>query len=211
MGFKTKHVWINNKTTLGEAQKIIEQLNKYEFLYGHRSFKNEIGILLKQNNISHFLIVRDPRDVAVSRAFYIPNDVNNKSFSYFKDISHRERLIASITGVPGCLNSIAEMYNEYFTWLNDDNCFVIKFEDLVGNRGGGSDEKQLETLKQIAKHSGTFFKESKLQEVSQKSFSENSPTFRKGQIGDWVNWLDDEMLEILRKDKDIFEKFGYTL
>ena len=40
----------------------------------------------------------------------------------------------------------------YLGWLNDDRCLVVRFEDLIGENGGGADERQNATLKGILGH-----------------------------------------------------------
>jgi Sulfotransferase domain len=222
LGFKiTSNGEIRPWMTLEETENKLSSLKKKEYIVGHRHYDKEFNSLIKKNGISHVLIVRDPRDVIVSKAFYITKTPEHGLSYYFNNLDSRERFIAAINGVPGkyvlkhkeqyAVPGIVQIYKDYLPWLNDDNCLVTKFEDLIGSRGGGSDEKQSETLRRIAGHLGISFDESELKEVALKSFNKNSLTFRKGKIGDWSNWLDDEMLGILKKDEAVFKEFGYTV
>ncbi len=220
MGFKhagqINHPEINNVPshrllTMEEIEQKMKSLKKGRYVVGHKSFDEDFDKLLRKNKFSHILIVRDPRDVAVSKAFYLLKKPEAALHAHFTGLSERERFIACINGVPERMRSIAEIYNIFMPWLNESSCLMIKFEDLVGSQGGGSDEKQSETLGHISGHLGLSFDESKLKEIALKSFNKNSVTFRKGKIGDWANWLDDEMLSILKKDEAVFQKFGYTI
>lgn len=216
MGFKNKNASVggpNCSMSLEEIEQKMKLLEKEEILYGHRHFEEELNNILSKNKISHVLIVRDPRDVVVSLAFYLPKRPEQKDFPDIQNLSQHERLMACIKGIDDTIDlpSIAKRYKDYIPWLNDDNCLVIKFEDLIGSHGGGDDKKQLETLRRITEHVGISFGERELKEIASKTFNERSATFRKGQIGDWANWLDDDMLDILKKDRGIFEKFGYSI
>lgn len=197
--------------TMDEIEQKIHFLKKGRYLIGHKYFDEDFSKILKKNKISHLFIVRDPRDVAVSKAFYFPKRPEHELNSHFLGLNERERFIASINGVPGRMRSVAEIYNIFLPWLSENDCLTVKFEDLVGNQGGGNDEKQSETLRRIAVHLGIPFDESELKEIAFKSFNKNSGTFRKGQIGDWVNWLDDETLSLLKKDASIFKEYGYSI
>ena len=220
LGFKISHngeirPWMSSE----EIEKKLKSLQKKEYIVGHRHYDKEFNGLMKKNRISQFLIVRDPRDVVVSKAFYLTKTPAHSLFPYYNALSHRERFMASIKGIGKeisskeqyAIASVAEIYEKFMPWQDEESCLVVKFEDLIGIRGGGSDNKQFEALRSIVKHLGISLKESELKKIAFKSFNEQSLTFRKGQIGDWVNWLDDEMLSILKKDEAIFKKFGYTI
>jgi hypothetical protein len=215
MGFVNKNTRdgdLVRLTPLDEIEQIMKLLNGGEYISGHRDYSKEFNNILKKHKVSHILIVRDPRDVVISRTFYILKKPTHKLFAHFNGISRNECFIASIKGVDwGNMLSIAEVYNRFLPWLNKNSCLVVRFEDLIGTRGGGSDEKQFEVLTNIAKHFGIPLEKSELKEIAYKAFNEGSPTFRKGQIGDWANWLDDEMQAIIKKDTGIFKKYGYSI
>ncbi len=220
LGFKiTPSGEIRPWMTLEETENKLNSLKKKEYIVGHRHYDKEFNSQIKKHGVSQFLIVRDPRDVVVSKAFYITKTPSHSLFSYYNRLSHRERFIAAIKGIKDEINSkeqyaissVAEIYEKFLPWQDEEGCMIVKFEDLIGIRGGGSDNKQLEALRSIIKHIGTSLKESEFKKTAFKSFNVQSLTFRKGQIGDWANWLDDEMLSILKKDEAIFKKFGYTI
>ena len=209
--------WLSSE----EIEQKIKCLKNGEYLIGHRKFDENFNRMLEKNKIPHFLIVRDPRDVVVSKAFYIARTPEHAFCSYFNNIDSPKRFIAAIKGVPGesgdapakryGVPSIAEIYKQYLPWLREKRCLLIRFEDIVGNRGGGNDEKQFLELRRIAKHLKMPLKDLELKEIAFKTFNEKSLTFRKGQIGDWVNWLDDEMLSLLKKEENIYKEFGYSI
>jgi hypothetical protein len=61
---------------------------------------------------------------------------------------------------------------------------VVKFEDLVGTRGGGSTEAQRLAVEGVASHLGVEVEERTRGVVEEDLFGVGR-TFRKGQIGGW--------------------------
>ena len=47
---------------------------------------------------------------------------------------------------------INEFYNSYLLWMKTIGFCSIKFEDLIGPKGGDNIENQIKEIKKIAKH-----------------------------------------------------------
>lgn len=87
---------------------------------------------------------------------------------------------------------------------------TIRFEDLIGSSGGGSDKKQIETVNAIVKHIGIELSQEEIQQIAAKSFFTGSRTFRKGHIGDWRNHFTEEHKQIFKEvHGDTLIKLGY--
>jgi hypothetical protein len=61
---------------------------------------------------------------------------------------------------------------------------MVRFEDLVGPEGGGSEEAQRLAVGRVAKHLGVPVEERTIGLVGEKLFGAGR-TFRRGQIGSW--------------------------
>ena len=61
---------------------------------------------------------------------------------------------------------------------------LVKFEDLVGTKGGGSAEAQRLAVERVAEHLGVGVDEATMRAVEEGLFGAGR-TFRKGQIGGW--------------------------
>ena len=129
------HVPSSRLLTMEEIEQKLKSLKKGRYVIGHKSFDEDFDKILRKNKFSHILTVRDPRDVAVSKAFYLLKRPEAELHSHLISLSERERFIASINGIPGRMRSLAELYNMFLPWLNEGSCLMIKFEDLVGSRG----------------------------------------------------------------------------
>ena len=78
----------------------------------------------------------------------------------------------------------------YQGWLDDTKTLAVKFEDLVGERGGGSEEKRLSTVAQILDYLEIKLS---LPQIKTKFASdildpEESHTYKKGNKGSIGSW-----------------------
>jgi sulfotransferase 6B1 len=108
-------------------------------------------------------LLRDPRDVVVSFAL---SPLKRQSWQqhheyYTKTLkSDEERIMATIygfgqdndTGTP--LASIKQIYKGFTAWLDKPSTLEVRFEQLVGSRGGGDDEEQLAEIQRIGQFIG---------------------------------------------------------
>lgn len=178
-----------------------------QIISAHMYWSEELSKFLKDTNYKSFLMVRDLRDVCVSSAHYCAKDKRHRLYSYFNKLdSWTSRLCAAIEGIDGDKlddgvrsKSIAEHVDGYIPWVNDDSCLIVKFEDLVGSKGGGDIDTQIKTITDISNHLGFNLSESEIEEIAQKSFSKKTKTFRKGQIGGWRDEFDEQSKALFKK------------
>jgi len=203
-----------------EIESSLSRLRNGEYMYAHLPYNPKYNQLIKQLSLRHLLIVRDPRDIVVSHAFYVAyGQASHRLHQFYKSLkSDRDRIMATIRGVPDHLikggqglDSIAERFKNYSPWLQDPLCLVVKFEDLIGKRGMGDDRAQLILVRKIIKHVGLNITEKELLLIVDSIYDTSSPTFRVGQVGNWKAWLNSDMLEILAQNKHAFQAFGYKL
>jgi sulfotransferase 6B1 len=133
-------------------------------------------------------ILRDPRAVAVSQMHYLKQLKNHFAHEAFTTMtSDYERLLVSIRGAKlngRALLPLDERYRQFLGWEQDAGTVVVKFEDLVGPKGGGSAELQRRAVERVAAHVGLSADERTMRRVEEGLFGMGR-TFRKGQIGGW--------------------------
>jgi sulfotransferase 6B1 len=169
------------------------------------------------NDVKTVTIVRDPRDVCVSDAFYVARTPGHRLHAHYRALDEAGRIMASIVGVEsGALGGaapslgIAEHYRRFLPWLERGPGMVVRFEDLVGPRGGGSDEAQRAALGGIVEHLGLDLGAAEVERVRGDIFWEGSSTFRKGQIGSWADhFTPDHTGAFEASFGDLLQSFGY--
>ncbi len=158
------------------------------FVNAHCIYTPELADLFCQQDMRTVCILRDPRDVAVSQMHYIKQLENHFAHEGYMALpSDRERLLVSIRGgeLGGReLQSLEQRYRQFSRWERDGGAAVVKFEDLVGTKGGGSAEAQRLAVERVARHLGVPADDGTLRRVEEELFGVGR-TFRKGQIGGW--------------------------
>ncbi len=193
----------NEVTRLGP---VLAHLRPGQFLVGHIKFSQACTQLLQQAAVKHLLMVRDPRAIAVSNAHYISAiDRQHRLHAYFASLPDQEaRIKASLFGIEGALLadgkaslSLLKHLEGYLSWQHSGVCLIVRFEDLIGCQGGGSEERQFQTLTDIAQFLGLDNQEASLKNIAGQLFSRESRTFRKGLVDGWQEGLSEELLALM--------------
>lgn len=200
------HKTLNNRS--GDVCKVINSIRNGEICSAHLKYEDNIDSALHDNDVKNIIIVRDPRDIAVSNCMYVTyKDTSHRLSDYFINELNDDdqRIMASIKGVSASKLkdgveslSLAEHFEGYMKWQKDKNCLVIKFEDLVGANGGGTYEQQLLCVRKIVKHIELDASEKQLERVAKEIFNPVSRTFVKGQIGTWKKTMNAEHLDLVK-------------
>ena len=169
---------------------------------------------IKENN-KKILLVRDIRDVFVSLYFHFEsvNGVPSSNPNY-PQLSKDEKIkFLIVTDEP--YFGMKFYTDQVLKWSRHPETLVItlviKFEDLVGLYGRGSIEAQTQTIQTICNYLNIQRSEYQILYISYRLFG-NTSTFRKGQIGDWKNHLNQEHLELIAKYySDWMKELGYAL
>jgi sulfotransferase 6B1 len=172
------------------------------FVTAHCVYSPELASLFAGERMRVVCILRDPRDVAVSQMHYIKQKKRHPIHDAFIALpSDNERLLVSIRG--GLLGmrellSLDERYRQFLGWQRDENSVLVKFEDLVGPRGGGSAEAQRSTVERVTRHLGVSVNEETVPSIEEDLFGLGR-TFRKGQIGGWREEFSEEHARAARE------------
>jgi hypothetical protein len=175
--------------------------------------------ILAELGFRSIFIVRDPRDILVSDAEYIYRLRRHPQYKRFRhEYTDRDaRLNAIISGFPRDPWDLpqlpfAERLRGFQSWLDpQDGVLCCRFEDLIGDVGGGSHSTQRRCIAQISNHVERPLDEAALDDVCLAAWSSQSPTFRKGVIGDWQTVLAGDTLEYFYEQVDarILSAYGY--
>ena len=188
-----------------------------QFMTAHFEYREDVEVMLEQRGFSSLLMLRDPRDVAVSHSFYVTSTERHWLHRRFTETlcTPDERLMATITGFPddelsNGQESIGQRFEQYLGWLSNPNVLVCHFEALVGSTGGGSREEAIEAVRAVAEHLERPLSKEESERVAQRSWSRGAATFRRGQIGDWRNHFNEDHKEAFKQVAgDVLIRLGY--
>jgi hypothetical protein len=153
--------------------------------HGHFLPADRLKHFVAQKGVSTIFVTRDPRDVLVSmlnfsRARKLPVHVT----AMLDPLSDEEALLLLLEGRDK-LVPFASYFDAYHDWLSAPGVTFFRFEDLIGERGGGDDVRQHQMCARLAELAGFASGESAVETARERMFNVRAGTFFKGQIGAW--------------------------
>jgi hypothetical protein len=177
-----------------------------QYIQGHIPFTPALTPIITELNYFHLVIIRDPRAVVASLIPFILNAQSTGMGVHFlandfKAMSPMQRLHFVLEGGYASkaevkVDSFIEVYRSMLAWHNEPNCLLVRFEDLVGEQGGGNTDKQKNVVTNIASYLDVKFDEDISSKLSQ-IYNPSARTFRIGKIDGWKNSMDLESIEYL--------------
>jgi hypothetical protein len=140
-------------------------------------------------NFATVVLLRDPRDVVVSVTHWMHWI---KEHLVCEDWIHEyatwplEEQIAFALQHSSDQTGTQTLAQNLIRWMQDPSVLVIRFEDLVGPKGGGDLQRQRTAIKALAKHIKCPLTDAQIDQIADSIFG-NTPTFREGKIGSWKN------------------------
>jgi sulfotransferase 6B1 len=179
-------------------RKRMRRVRNGQFLTAHLTGQPVTIRALDDLGFAPLLMIRDPRDIAVSLAFWYGTNPRLYTWERFSAMSSdEERLMAAIIGLPGGngqqpVPSIGERLRRFQPWLTEPGTCVVRFEQLVGAAGGGTDEAQFDAVRRVLQHCRREASENRTAELARSVFAPHSKTFRRGAIATWPEHFTDE-------------------
>ncbi len=168
--------------------------NKFLVAHFNRATLIE-GFIQKYKDYKTIVLVRDLRDVAVSYTHWL----YHHPLAVKMGVQHEfnAKLMWMIRGCkhPHYQKSTANISRQAQVaceWIKNPEFLVVRFEDLCGEKGGGTQARQRSAIQQICEHLQIKITEEKLSQVvknlwgeEKRSLASGKGSFRKGKIGCW--------------------------
>jgi hypothetical protein len=147
----------------------------------------------------YFVLLRDLRDVAVSTVFFCDHLIREQMGD---QASFEDKLSYVIQSVgPLFQHSVYNLSQEAkaaHEWMHKPGVVVIRFEDLVGQKGGGSDVAQEACILNVASTLGMELTAEDLDRIKENIWG-GTYTFRKGQIGSWRTHFSKKNIRLFKR------------
>ena len=178
----------------------IKNLRSNQMLFSHFPYSKRLADVIQKSGVTFLFIIRDPRDIVVSNAHFIPTLEKHVHHNAIGDLPFKQRLDILIRGsnqhnVP----SVFDKTNPFTPWL-DEPGITVRFEYL--SRSASDSERNNETLR-LLKYVGVEKTNASLNREG------SSTTFRKGVSGDWANSLSSEQVQLFETE-ELLRKLGYA-
>jgi sulfotransferase 6B1 len=210
---------------IGEDAKMrdFRGLKDNQFLWSHFAPSDEIQMALEKDDDSVYIIFnfRDPRDVLVSWFYWLhPNKHKNMHLhqEYMKKVYRNFTDDELITIFIRNDKFRKVEYNpiEHFRLSRvlyfHPKVLNIRFENIIGSKGGGNDGLQKKTIEAIFGYIERKKNDVDIDKIARSAFDPESDTFRKGKIGGYKNILSIEHIKLFNElHGDIIQQYGYKL
>ncbi|MEM6978062.1 MAG: sulfotransferase domain-containing protein, partial [Planctomycetota bacterium] len=194
-----------------ETERFLNRIVPGEIVRAHLFSHAGYGELISRNNIVHFFIYRDLRDVVVSSANYLTTmNPWHRLHRHFKGLSLEDAIIQSIQGIetePSFPN-IGERFANYSGWLTVEDSYAVKYEALM-------DHRRKETIRDMANfychHAAEPPEPDFLSHRMMAGIDGNrSHTMRKGGSGGWRDAFTDRCKAVFKEIAgDLLVELGY--
>jgi hypothetical protein len=169
------------------AERALGSMRGGMFASTHVGWSSELEDALEEMRLRTLLLIRDPRDVVVSFAMFALTRRRHPQHRLFASLPDDDaRIRTAIAGCPelGEPPRVLERFARMRPWV-EHGARLVRFENLVGAKGGGSEAAQLAEIGGIAAHLGIDLTPETARAVARKTFDPAAPTFRRGVVGDW--------------------------
>jgi hypothetical protein len=202
---------LNNIINKKYLDQYFNAIDNGQFITAHVPYSHKLDCYLDKIGFKVIYIVRDPRDVLVS--LYNFHLKNFKPYSkVLKSIPTEagiNRIYEGMETKGARLSPLPHRVRNSLGWFNSKNVLAIKFEALIGEKGGGSKELQLQTIQDILSFL-SIDTANLAQEIQHKVFDTEAQTFNKGKVHQYVETLAAYQIERLEGDlKNEMKVLGY--
>lgn len=170
------------------------------YAFFHVPFDLRLYHCIRAAGMPIVLLVRDPRDVAVSLTHHILKRPGTPKFETIKRLpAGEERYGAVISGYRAeeegraSFLPLAYLFERYEGWLTAPDVLVLRYEDIIGPLGGGDREAQYHAYERLAEHIGLTIPPEELRSRVDVIYDPNAPFFVSGKTGNWRSILTERL------------------
>jgi len=202
------HSWGTNYNMLPRMCYRLSELKPGYFYKAHCGWLHDLEAFMWMLGVAHVFIYRDFRDVAVSQTYHILNEDDTTWLhpgreKFYALGSKDEILKAVIVGLdeyPG----VMDRWEFYAPWLDVDWVFKFRFEEAIADLPRMADRLVCYGLDRLGQIFEVRFYDSDTAEVvghmvESAKRTDKSPTFRRGQTGDWHFEFNDEHKKLFKE------------
>ena len=201
-------------TVDSQATRFADQvaaLGDRQVVHHHVPFSAGLAARLAAAGVPVVFVYRDPRDVLLSMADYILNQGSPVHLAGRFAGRSRAELVQVLWTGDDLLVPLAAYIDAFAGWRTDPRTISVRFEDLIGERGGGTAEIQSAALRRIAGQLGAVTPAA-LARAQAKTFNPKAGTFFKGQAGRWREETEPAVMDVLQRPemRALAERWGYA-
>ena len=179
--------------------KKVSLVSQGQYIGGHVPYTGCMHKIMSDHGVKIFHVIRDPRDVLISWAHYVPKNSWHYGSAGLAGLSLEHRVEKILDGYSSRKFYIEPFENIIKTsqeWLGRESVFAIRFEDLIGPKGGGERKAQLSLIDSVGKMCGV--ENFDTEKLGDDLFG-GTKVFRKGQIGAWSDDISSDFSSVVNE------------
>ena len=179
------------------ALGILESVRPGEFVKGHIPCFDQAREFVRSHDLLVFNMIRDPRDNVISLVNYLMKHKHHPLHPHYARLeSNQARILATIRGFQDeqgepVIRDIGWRLNNWVGWDNESKVTNLRFESLIGLKGGGDRDAQLREINKILRTLG-ISSSPLVESIAEKAFDSKVHSFRRGRIQGWKSVFTDE-------------------
>jgi len=180
---------------------MLNKANEGQYITGHVGYSTELLQHVKELGFLPVLILRDPRAVLNSFVHYVLREQHHPLHGVISAEQPVDRFRLALRGIDAGdarLQALANRCSAVDCWLRDDAVHAVRFEDLVGASGSGSDSRQVAAISALTQFLG--IDDGSVDEVAKNLFGPGRATFRKGSVDSWRQELPAQVQEEAQRE-----------
>lgn len=193
------------------VDKTLSSMEPGEFMTAHVGYNSLLLDRLMTLGFAPLVVVRDPRAVLSSFVHYVRKEDSHILHPAFASMGEEDAYLAALDGIAlkeATLRSLKTRCTALSPWLSSPKVLSLRFEDLVGNRGGSSDSEQRKSLVALCEFLDAPI--DNVEHIAQSLFGPGTQTFRKGRVDSWKEETPFSIMPIIdSKLRSILDEWGY--
>ena len=188
------------------------------YVTGHAAYSEHYHAILRSQGYKMLQVIRHPCAVLASWASYIaePGYYWREPHIRLAKLSIKQRIDHLLNGWGDprssfYYRSFRSVLNQLQGWVDAEGVLIVKYEDIVGGKGGGDDNLQRDTIANIFRHIGVPDDGVLMERVVSHLYG-GTHTFRNGQVDGWRQVIDPGLESLIYDrlhDHPVMERLGY--
>jgi hypothetical protein len=176
------------------AEACLTRLRRGQFLSGCLIAEARLLELVAARQLQVIVLLRDPRDMMVSWASRLPHTAG-ASAHRFDALSMQERLHALLEGVEGVVPPVGRLLDGFLPWMACDRAHLVRFEHLVGARGGASNGLRNAAIEQMLEFLRLPAHRPLVRRIGERLASPDvRRLYSRGSVGRWKQHFDADLV-----------------
>lgn len=180
------------------ARALLSSLTEASYITAHVPFDDDIEAVLEKQHCVSICVIRDPRAIVSSFIRYAEKQSAHPAHKAIKSMNVVEAVKYVVDGdhVSG-LNTLAMRCKDIEEWNGCGNVSQIRYEDLIGERGGGDENIKSEKIALLCKM--LQIDDEKRAMIDAGLYGGGRSTFDRGKIYGWKEHLPAEGVDYIER------------